>query len=156
VQALGQLGIATDRVKLRNVANWSVEQIREGAFPGFYWVLAVLDRAVEFGGLGLRAELALFRKSLFALLTLVDDIFPEAVSDSVVVGAGLARLAEEIPFRTFTNPFTNDWNTHISTAEIMNICTSLPLTATRFWLGSWQDSLRRISKASTKEKNKDK
>jgi ubiquinone biosynthesis protein len=101
VQALGQLGIATDRVKLRNVANWSVEQIREGAFPGFYWVLAVLDRAVEFGGLGLRAELALFRKSLFALLTLVDDIFPEAVSDSVVVGAGLARLA--IPERFMVN-----------------------------------------------------
>jgi ubiquinone biosynthesis protein len=154
MQALGQLGIATDREKLKKVATWSVEQIREGTFPGFYWVLAVLDRAIEFGGLGLRAELALFRKSLFSLLTLVDDIFPEAVSDSVVVGAGLSRLAEEIPFRAFTNPFTREWDTHVSTAEIMNLCTSLPITATRFWLGSWQDSIRRISKNTIKKKNK--
>jgi hypothetical protein len=42
----------------------------------------------------------------------------------------------------------------VSTAEIMNLCTSLPITATRFWLGSWQDSIRRISKNTIKKKNK--
>ncbi|MDN5279840.1 MAG: ubiquinone biosynthesis protein [Clostridiales bacterium] len=144
-QALSQLGIATDRQKLKEVGIWAVSRIRDGVFPGFDWCLAVLDRAMEYGGLGLRAELALFRKALFSLLALVEDIAPEAVSDSVVAGAGLAKLAQEWPYRAFANPFSREWDTHVSTAELMNLFASLPMTATRFWLGSWQDSLKRVS-----------
>lgn len=149
-QALSQLGIATDRQKLRQVGNWAVAQIRDGTFPGFDWCLSVLDRAIEHGGLGLRAELALFRKSLFSLLALVEDVAPEAAADSVVVGAGLAKLAEELPFRTFTSPFSKDWNTHVSTAELINLCASWPMTAARFWLGSWQDSLNRAGEKNSR------
>lgn len=144
-QALAQLGISTNRQKLKEVGSWAVAQIRNGSFPGFDWCLATLDRAVEFGGLGLRAELALFRKALFSLLALVEDVAPEAAADTVVTGAGLARLAEELPFRSFSSPFSKEWNTHVSTAELINLFASWPLTATRFWLGSWQDSIERVS-----------
>ncbi|MEW6711596.1 MAG: AarF/UbiB family protein [Candidatus Riflebacteria bacterium] len=144
-QALSQLGISTDRQKLKEVGQWAVSQIRGGTFPGFDWCLAVLDRAVEFGGLGLRAELALFRKALFSLLALVEDVAPDAVTDKVVVGTGLARLAEEWPYRAFANPFSKDWDTHVSTAEIYSLCASWPLTATRFWFGSWNDSIKRVA-----------
>jgi ubiquinone biosynthesis protein len=143
-QALSQLGVATDREKLKAVGSWATEQVRNGVFPGFDWCLSVLDRAIEFGGLGLRAELALFRKALYSLLTLVEDVAPDALSDSVVVGAGLAKLAREIPVRSFSNPFSSNWDTHVSTAELVNLCTSLPLTATRFWLGSIEDSVKRV------------
>jgi hypothetical protein len=62
-----------------------------------------------------------------------------------VAGAGLAKLAQEWPYRAFANPFSREWDTHVSTAELMNLFASLPMTATRFWLGSWQDSLKRVS-----------
>lgn len=150
-QALSQLGIATDRQKLRETGNWAVAQIRNGTFPGFDWCLSVLDRAIEFGGLGLRAELALFRKALFSLLALVEDVAPDAASDSVVVGAGLAKLAGEWPYRSFANPFSRDWDTHVSTAEVLNIWAAWPLTAARFWLGSWNDS---VTRTALKEKAK--
>ncbi|GAB4282004.1 MAG: hypothetical protein Kow0029_27320 [Candidatus Rifleibacteriota bacterium] len=149
-QALSHLGVSTDRYKLKEVGDWAIERIRNGHFPGFDWVLSTLDRAIEFGGLGLRAELALFRKALFSLLTLVEDIAPEAQSDSVVIGAGLKKLVEEWPLRTFANPFSQEWDTHVSTAEILNLCASWPLTATRFWLGSWQDSLKRLESETSK------
>lgn len=151
-QALSQLGISTDREKLKKVGIWAVAQVRKGVFPGFDWCLNVLDHAVEFGGLGLRAELALFRKALFSLLALVEDIAPNAASDSVVVGAGLAKLSKEWPYRTFTNPFSQNWDTHVSTAELVNLCASWPLTATRFWLGSWQDSMERVSEKKQEKK----
>lgn len=154
-QALAQLGISTDRHKLKEVGSWAVAQIRNGTFPGFDWCLSVLDRAVEYGGLGLRAELALFRKALFSLLALVEDVAPEASADSVVTGAGLARLAEEWPYRNFSNPFSKDWNTHVSTAEIISLCAAWPLTAARFWLGSWHDSLNRVKTGKDHEASAD-
>ncbi|PKL41987.1 MAG: hypothetical protein CVV41_16175 [Candidatus Riflebacteria bacterium HGW-Riflebacteria-1] len=141
VRALGELGISSDDEKLAKTGQWAVAAIRKGNFPGFDWCLTVFDNAVEFGGLRLRAELALFRKALFALLALVEDIAPKASTDSVVVGAGLTRLASEWPSRAFANPFTRNWSTHVSTAELMHLCTDMPLSATRFWFGCWSDVL---------------
>ena len=151
--ALGELGISSDDEKLKAAGKWAVASIRQGNFPGFVWCLAVLDYAVEFGGLRLRAELALFRKALFSLLALVEDIAPKASTDSVIVGAGLARLASEWPSRAFSNPFTRNWNTHVSTAELMRLCTDMPLSATRFWFGCWSDLLAtKNATENTKEK----
>lgn len=140
-KALCQLGVAFDENRINETGLWAVKQIRTGNFPGFDWCLSVLDQAVEFGGLNLRAELALFRKSLFSLLALVEEVAPEANSDTVVVGAGLSRLAAEWPSRTFANPFSRNWGTHVSTAEVLKIFTTMPLTATRFWFGCWSDML---------------
>ena len=153
-QALAQLGLSTDDNKLAAASNWAVAQIRQGNFPGFDWCLAVLDHAVEFGGLRLRAELALFRKALFALLALVEDIAPNASSDAVVVGAGLARLASEWPSRAFSNPFTRKWGTHVSTVELSTLFADMPLSVTRFWFGCWSDFLEKAApKKPVKEKS---
>ncbi|EKD83829.1 MAG: ABC-1 protein, partial [uncultured bacterium] len=141
VLALSELGISSDDEKLKLTGQWATASIRKGKFPGFDWCLSVFDHAVEFGGLRLRAELALFRKALFSLLALVEDIAPKASTDTVVVGAGLARLASEWPSRAFANPFTRNWSTHVSTAELMKLCTDMPMSATRFWLGCWSDVL---------------
>jgi len=142
-RALSELGISSDDEKLKASAIWAVASIRKGTFPGFDWCLSVFDHAVEFGGLRLRAEFALFRKALFALLALVEDIAPKASTDSVVVGSGLVRLASEWPSRAFANPFTRNWNTHVSTAELLKLCTDMPLSASRFWFGCWSDVLDR-------------
>lgn len=144
-RSLGELGLSTDAEKLQQTGVWAVAAIRQGNFPGFDWCLMVLDHAVEFGGLRLRAELALFRKALFALLALVEDVAPNASTDSVVVGAGLARLADEWPTRTFANPFTRNWGTHVSTAELMRLFSDMPLSATRFWFGCWSDMLKKTA-----------
>lgn len=144
-QALSQLGLSSDDRKLEKTAGWAVGHIRKGNFPGFDWCLAVLDNAVEFGGLRLRAELALFRKALFALLALVEDIAPNASSDAVVVGAGLSRLASEWPSRSFSNPFTRKWGTHVSTAELGTLFADMPLSVTRFWFGCWSDFLEKAT-----------
>ncbi len=145
VQALSQLGLSSDDTKLAGTGTWAVAHIRKGNFPGFDWCLAVLDHAVEFGGLRLRAELALFRKALFALLALVEDIAPNASSDAVVVGAGLARLASEWPSRAFSNPFTRNWETHVSNVDLSTLFADMPLSVTRFWFGCWSDFLEKAT-----------
>jgi ubiquinone biosynthesis protein len=132
VRALEQLGISTDAARIEQTAIHSVAAIRKGSFPGFDWCLLVLDHAVEFGGLRLRAELALFRKALFALLALIEDIAPGAGTDGVIVGSGLAHLAAEWPSRAFANPFTRNWSTHVSTAELAGLFSEIPFSATRF------------------------
>jgi hypothetical protein len=55
-----------------------------------------------------------------------------------------------VPLRSFVSPFARNWDTHVSTAEIVNLCAALPLTATRFWLGSLQDSMKRVSEKESK------
>lgn len=150
-RALSELGISSDNERLAQTGIWAVASIRKGNFPGFDWCLSILDHAVEFGGLRLRAELALFRKALFALLALVEDVAPNASTDSVVVGAGMARLATEWPSRAFANPFTRNWGTHVSTAELMHLFSDMPLSATRFWFGCWSDVL---NKAAGSDKSK--
>ncbi|HPT48211.1 MAG TPA: AarF/UbiB family protein [Candidatus Rifleibacterium sp.] len=145
LQSLKQLGLSSDDQKLRQTASWAIGHIRNGNFPGFDWCLAVLDHAVEFGGLRLRAELALFRKALFALLALVEDIAPQASSDAVVVGAGLTRLASEWPSRAFANPFTRQWGTHVSNVDLNSLFADMPLSVTRFWFGCWSDFLEKAT-----------
>lgn len=150
-RALCELGLSSDEQKLAKTGKWAIASIRKGKFPGFDWCLAVFDHAVEFGGLRLRAELALFRKALFALLALVEDIAPKADSDTVVLGSGLARLATEWPSRTFANPFTRNWSTHVSTAELAKLCSEIPLSASRFWFGCWSDILTKENESQTCE-----
>ncbi len=147
-RALSQLGISSNDKNLHETSRWAVGQIRKGNFPGFDWCLSVLDHAVEFGALRLRAELALFRKALFALTALVEDIAPNASSDTVVVGAGMARLASEWPSRAFSNPFTRNWSTHVSTIELTTLFADMPLSATRFWFGCWSDFLEKTTPGS--------
>lgn len=139
--ALCQLGIAFDSKRIAATGEWAIEQIHKKNFPGFRWCLDVLDHAVEFGGLNLRAELALFRKALFSLLTLVEEIAPNAHADSIVVGAGLSELAAEWPSRAFANPFSQKWSTHVSTAEVLRTFSTMPLSITRFWFGCWSEIL---------------
>ncbi|MDD2997727.1 MAG: AarF/UbiB family protein [Candidatus Riflebacteria bacterium] len=141
--ALSKLGIASDRNRIQQTGKWALEQIRAGNFPGFSWCLSVLDHAVEFGGLKLRAELALFRKALFALISLVEDIAPGISTDSVVAGSGLVKLATELPMRVVSDPFSCKWSNQISTAELINVLAGLPAATSRFWYGRWSDAMQR-------------
>ena len=138
-QSLAAMGTNHPGQALHDVAVNAVTKERQGMFPGFDWCLNVFDQAVEKGGLALRAELALFRKALFSLLTLIEDLSPEAARDPVVVGAGLTCLLQELPARLMADPFSRDWHTHVSNLDLFSLWTAWPLTAARFWFGWWAD-----------------
>jgi ubiquinone biosynthesis protein len=118
------------------VRNWLC-RIRQGHLPGFTWLMGLLDEAVASCGLRVGSDLLLFRKTIHTLEGIVDDIGPaESRIDDVLVGEFLGHFVREWPERWLAPPYSREFATGLSNADLAELWLSWPLTVTRFWLGS--------------------
>ena len=118
-----------------------LRQVRRGIFPGFDWLLGLLDRLAISGAMGFPEELVLFRKALLSLSEVVADISAGCSSDRVLFNAGAERFLRELPGRALTPAHSRAFATHLSIADLCGLWASFPATTARFWLGTWQDAL---------------
>jgi ubiquinone biosynthesis protein len=121
-----------------------LRRVRQGQFPGFTWLMGLLDEAVQTARLRFAADLVLFRKMLYTLEGVVADIGGEKNRiDHVLLAEFFSRLAVEWPARWFALPHSRTFATRLSNADVAQLMLCLPWTATQCWLdqsGLWQHS----------------
>ena len=139
VAALGRQ--SPDESALRAAVADAVRQVRRGQFPGLDWLLGLLDRLAICGSMRFPEELVLFRKAVLTLSAAVADVSENCSPDRVLLGAGMEQFFRELAGRALASHDCRAFGTHVSNADLFSLWASLPATAARFWLGTWQDAL---------------
>ncbi len=128
--------------ELCGVADAWVRQIRQGALPGFTWLVGMLDDAVQTGGLRLGTDLMLFRKSLHSIDGVMRDLGANTTKmDCVLLEQFLRHSISEWPRRWLSEPLTRDFATRLSNFDVLRGMMDLPPTIVRFWTGHLRDWL---------------
>ena len=124
---------------VRPVIHAALRRIREGNLPGLLWLTGLLDNAAQVG-VRFGAEMLLMRKMLHALEGVIADIGADRTCiDAVLLSDFFTRMAIEWPYRWLALPDSRAFATRLSNADLAGVMMSLPLTATRFWLGDTGD-----------------
>jgi ubiquinone biosynthesis protein len=120
---------------LKSVVDTWLKQIRQLRLPGFNWLTGMLDEAVQQAGLGLAADLMLFRKTLHSLEGVIADIgAPPNAADQVLMREFLLQFAREWPLRWIKPLFSRSYATRLSSADLIAFLAALPLTLGRYLL----------------------
>lgn len=134
-----------DRPALERVVRDRLRRLRRGEFPGFSWLMGLLDEAVQSARLRVGADLMLFRKSLLTLEGVLADIGDarDPVQSSLQ-GAFLRQLAAEWPRRWLSPLASRDFATRLSNADLVTLALSGPFVAARYWLDEGLDLLETL------------
>jgi ubiquinone biosynthesis protein len=133
LEALGQRQVI-DRDRLEAVVQGRIDRVLRGQFPGFTWLMGLLDEAVQTARLRVGGDLLLFRKTLHTLEGVLADLgVGNGQIDEVLLGEFLAHLVCEWPRRWLSLPHSRAYATRLSTAELLGLVVSVPWTAARFW-----------------------
>jgi ubiquinone biosynthesis protein len=125
-----------DRPALEAIVHAGLGRVRRGQFPGFTWLMGLLDGAVQTARFRAGADLLLFRKTLHTLEGVLADIGAEAtLIDEVLLREFLLHLTLEWPRRWLAQPESRAFATRLSNLDLSGFLLSLPWAATRFWLG---------------------
>lgn len=131
-----------DRVALEDVVSARLGRLRRGEFPGFNWLIGLLDDSVERGKLRPGPDLMLFRKMLHTLEGVIRDVGgQEHLLDQGLQTAFVNQFAREWPGRWLAPLGSRAFATRLSNADLAHALLSLPLTATRFWVETGLDLL---------------
>lgn len=124
-----------DRRGLALVVQDRLRMVRRGAFPGFTWLVGLLDESFEKGRLRVAADMMLFRKSLHTLQGVVAEIGAgQGVIDDVLFRQFLRHFALEWPKRWVALPDSREFATRLSNLDITNTLASGPSALARFWI----------------------
>ncbi len=124
-----------DRTALEAVVRAALARIGRGQFPGFTWLMGLLDDAAQTAGLRVGTDLLLFRKSLYTIAGILADIGATSHRiDEVLLGQFVGHLALEWPERWLTLPHCRAFASRLSNADLARVILGLPCAATRFWL----------------------
>jgi ubiquinone biosynthesis protein len=138
-----------DESALGSVVRAWLRRVRQGQFPGFTWLMGLLDEAVQTARLRVAADLLLFRKSLHTLEGVVADVGAgEGRIDRVLQGEFLRRLAVEWPGRWLARPDSRAFATRLSNADLARLVLGLPWAVTRYWLDQGLDLLDHFQAAA--------
>jgi ubiquinone biosynthesis protein len=124
-----------DLPALESVVRSWLGRVWRGQFPGFTWLMGLLDEAVQAARLRVGGDLMLFRKALHTLEGVLADVGAgDGRIDEVLLGSFLGHLAVEWPRRWLAPPCSRAFATRLSNADLAGFLLSLPLAVTRFWL----------------------
>jgi ubiquinone biosynthesis protein len=133
LEGLAERGV--DRPALGRVVDGWLGRVRRGQFPGFTWLMGLLDEAVQTARLRVGGELMLFRKALHTLEGVLADVgAQEGRVDEVLLGEFLRHLAAEWPLRWLAPPGSRAFATRLSNADLASLMLSLPWVVARLWL----------------------
>ena len=94
-----------------------------------------MDEAATEARVRFDPDLLMFRKALHTLEGVVADVSAASSADAVLTSAFVTRLAAESGRRAIAPPFSRAFGTHLSNADLARLWLSVPLAASRYWLG---------------------
>ena len=123
-----------DEPELEKVIGAWLRRVRLGQFPGFTWMMGLLDEAVLRARLRAATDLIMFRKVLLTLEGVLADVSADLRIDDVLPSLFVRKLAAEWPLRFVTSPLSRAFGTRLSSDDIARLMIQLPWTATRAWI----------------------
>ncbi len=134
----------TDRAALEAVVDDALKRVRQGEFPGMKWLVALLDEAAQRARLRVAGDLMLFRKSLLTLDGVVAELGADGfLNDNVLLADFLRCFGAEWPLRWARLPWSRDYGTRLSNADLAEAMLGFPWTITRGLVGKGFDVLER-------------
>lgn len=138
ITALAEGGIDGDAIEA--VVEDNLRRIAGGALPGFDWLTRLMDDAVIKARARFAGNLIVFRKVLQTLQGVVADVCEECRADEVLAACFVRRFGADLAGRAVAPPFSRDFATHLSNADLVQVLSVAPLAASRYWL-AWQQRL---------------
>lgn len=136
VQAVTRLAEdAVDRAMLEHVARGHLTRRGARLWPDLSWLMGLMDDVVVTAQARFRADLMAFRKVLQTLDGVIADISEDCRPDVALAGAFLRRLASEWGSRMVSSPFSRDFGTHLSNADLAHLLMFAPTAAWAQHLG---------------------
>lgn len=131
-----------DQQRIKSVVEVFVKQVRRGQFPGFSWLVGMLDASVQDAGLRFPVNMMLFRKSLHTLEGVIADVGEcGGQIDKTLSLEFLRHFAAEWPERWLQMPHSREFATRLSNLDVTHTLFSFPTTIARFWTGNAIDIL---------------
>ena len=130
-----------DQDRLKAVVAQELHTVLSGSFPGFHWLLGLMDRAATDAQVNFPESMTMFRKALHTLLGVVADVSESCSLDDVLISSGLQQLLAEWPQRLVSPLHSRDYSTHASNSDIAGLLMSFPLLPLKVWNSWWQDLL---------------
>ncbi|HAO33457.1 MAG TPA: AarF/UbiB family protein [Candidatus Competibacter sp.] len=140
-QAIETLGSGSDPAAVRAAVAAGLRQVRRGTFPGFDWLMGLLDGLGVAGAIQFPEELTLFRKTLLTLSGVLNDVSGQMSIDEVLIKSALVQCYRELAARGMAPFESRDFGSHLSNADWFRLWASLPMTAIRYWTETWRDAL---------------
>jgi ubiquinone biosynthesis protein len=140
-RSIASLGRVADRASFDTAVIDAVRQVRHGIFPGFVWLMRLLDRVGTSAAVHFPAELALFRKSLLTLSGVVAAVSDAVSLDQVFAETAASQFFAELPGRALLPLDSRGFGSHVSTADLMKAWAALPAVPARYWNQTWRDVL---------------
>ncbi|MBL8259305.1 MAG: hypothetical protein JNM60_05810 [Candidatus Competibacteraceae bacterium] len=141
IRAIETLGRSSDPAALRAAVAAGLRQVRRGTFPGFDWLMRLLDGLGTAGAIRFPEELTLFRKTLLTLSGVLNDVSGQISIDEVLIKSALLQCYRELAARGMAPFESRDFGSHLSNADWFRLWASLPMTAIRYWTETWRDAL---------------
>jgi len=133
VAAISRLALRIeDPQALRETVAQALEHIWHDQLPDTEWFTRLFEDLLA-AGVQFSSEMLLFRKTLFILQGVLQEIDPECSSARVMVGEAMAWLLAEWPGRYLALPWSRAFASQLSNADLMRLYLGVPVTVGRFW-----------------------
>jgi ubiquinone biosynthesis protein len=123
-----------DHAALADVVRTRMRRLRDGAWPGFDWLMGLMDAALTEAGGHFDAGLVMFRKVLQTLDGVLKDVSPDCRVDRVMALSLAKRLAGEWHRRAYAEPRSREFPTHFSNFDLTQLLVSTPIIGSRYAL----------------------
>lgn len=117
---------------VRTAVDRAMAELRSLLRPTLDWLMRLLDGAAR-AGVRFRPDLLLFRKSFFTLEGVIADLCPECSMEDFIAELLIEKFAAEWPLRWLRPPFSRDYATHLSNADLLQIATAAPMRLMGWW-----------------------
>jgi ubiquinone biosynthesis protein len=119
--AAGLASPGADDYLVRRHVDAALAELPWHRLPGLLWATGLLD-CLAHAGLRFPPRLLLFRKTLLTLEGVLADLYPAGSLDAALTTEGLVQFAWEWPLRWLKPLDDHDYGTHLSSADLIDMC----------------------------------
>jgi len=131
-------GLASSRPDhdlVRKITETALRRLHPHKFPGFNWLVKLLDEAKLLAEVRFPNDFLLFRKSILTLEGVVADICADCRIGKVLPMSAAHQFLHEILNRSVCcSPLSRSFGTHVSNFDLLSLYWSLPMGVGRRWL----------------------
>lgn len=131
---------------LRRVVDKALGRLYEGSFPGFKWLLDLLDDATLSAGVRFSEDLLFFRKSVLTIEGVITDVSKGSSFERVLPLSALNQFARELMSRSVSLPTSRAFGTHVSNLDLLSLYWTIPSATMKYWnhlLGKWLSGMQK-------------
>ena len=131
-----------DHASVCQVTELALRRLHPNKFPGFSWLVKLLDDAKLLAEVRFPSDLLLFRKNILTLEGVVADICTDCQLDKTLFLSATRQFRQELLDRVLCSPISRSFGTHLSNLDLLGLYFSLPMGVGRRYLDLLSEPLR--------------